>query len=1613
MQLPLLHRSTQMAVLKKLIRRKVREVRWRRQRAQRRLEIMRHIRWELLKLMQHLIDLRQRDAGQERRQQARRSVSGMLHMYKRWLGNWTRAIKNHGQLIRQQEQEKRRLNSRLRLLRKRLRKHRRPRHLVDRCLEKLAKAVKRWQRRPDYHQYFEGQKLIWAQEAEEVRRYLAEIRGKSPKRRKSYRRKSLGLHIDLQNFGSFWKFEVLRKKRKLRKIQAPSQGPPPEWTVYRIPKRPLRYRRIRKNKPINKTIHLNPGELDAENEPMSKRIQFNLDGDKKRKRRRMSSRKPSENDPLGPSLKEMQQLFQQLTYHNPGEQKVSTAFARDSKRNRHSKGKAAKLDLFEELENAINITKPQSKLLSSKRRRDARNQVNFNLNRLRAIGSALRSNILKSKDAKKTKLVNEKVSEDLGGLKINHKKHPSLSDSMESKELGDSSDLIIPHKYGRKPKSKSGDEKIKKALDALKINDNKDPSSRVSKESKDFRDKYTRKPKSKSGDEKTGKPMDDLKRNNKKDSKGGHVVESKDLWDTSDFLHPATKHHKKIQKKKKPKRGQSSDNDTDLTKKKLISPKYVYESMSDLASITNSAIFVSESELLSSKRKIDGNKQVKRLRTVDTPKFKYAKKPELVDEKIDEELGALKLNYKKDLSDGDSVESKDLLDSSYLLIQHKYSRKLKSKSRDEKNIKTSDALKIYHNMDSSPRVSKESKHLRDSSDPLTSHKHARKSKSKSNQNIEKPMDALKVENKKVDKVTELRSNVLKSKYAKKPKLVDEQISDDLGARKPKLSSLDEKIIKALEALKMNRDPSPRVSKESKELRDSLDPLTSHKHARKSKSGDEKIGKPMDDLKVDNKGRKVVETKDLWDTSDLLHSSTTPQKKIQKKRKSKRGLSSQSSEDDSDLMMKKLTKRKHKYEKSASVEASVTNSAASLSESVKKLVMENDPRRKFIRKSIGFGLPHADFQPKPRTERSRKSVHGRRSVFKDSLRKEYKDNDKSGDSADFKADHQFDDQNVSPAGGIMDYPDGQKPDNTARRLGPSVVFIADVKIEDPERSNSDPEIDDQRSNQDIKKTGEDQDKSKTSKNQNKIPSLEQARNLKNIDLDLLPQVGKFGSLTGSASEVEAMSDLESVYNESTASFPRKYNIKNLKSNAKYRPIQYFLKDVIESNPILDHAPNVQGLMQAVGKHYMWDHLTDFHNELLAGGISKHDIKRLLTEKYLTYLKIIRKGKLPTDKKADSGSLASGYASNTHSQMDHLRNLRFWSRARLTSRLFHFGNQGENETQSQVTLTVPKPDNATLQQQLKAERIKKDDDRLRRLLPTSQISTSLSATSSMMWEVASEEEEDLRQIEERYSIENLNRMMTEHKLRFQAMERERKMSRQENSSQEKSSQEKSSQKKCCQDKVDSKYKLMVEHSDSQLEQPPPKRPSTQTSKSRDGQPLRPIQQLFYSPRKTCREQQIIKLYSEGSSDEQEEGNQEDQDSGTEMCPKCGVKVDIPYSIPSPKASSAILSSGSIEACAKNELLVNTMADVCTRCGYVHNEANPCTQPPEDQRKTVVLRLIKAVQAVRSTSQPSKCSESCSCRKIFNWQEKDLSCTSKLRRVEPRVRRCPGADEGGGDG
>ncbi|KAH8301596.1 hypothetical protein KR059_006347, partial [Drosophila kikkawai] len=1109
MQLPLLHRSTQMAVLKKLIRRKVREVRWRRQRAQRRLEIMRHIRWELLKLMQHLIDLRQRDAGQERRQQARRSVSGMLHMYKRWLGNWTRAIKNHGQLIRQQEQEKRRLNSRLRLLRKRLRKHRRPRHLVDRCLEKLAKAVKRWQRRPDYHQFFESQKLIWAQEAEEVRRYLADIRGKSPKRRKSYRRKSLGLHIDLQNFGSFWKFEVLRKKRKLGKIQAPSQGPPPEWTVYRIPKRPLRYRRIRKNKPINKTIHFNPGELDAENEPISKRIQFTLDADKKHKRRRVSSRKPSENDPLGPSLKEMQQLFQQLTYHNPAEQKVITA---------------------------------------------------------------------------------------------------------------------------------------------------------------------------------------------------------------------------------------------------------------------------------------------------------------------------------------------------------------------------------------------------------------------------------------------LRSNVLKSKYAKKPKLVDEQISDDLGARKPKLSSLDEKIIKALEALKMNRDPSPRVSKESKELQESLDPLTSHKHARKSKSGDEKIGKPMDDLKVDNKGRKVVETKDLWDTSDLLHSSTTPQKKIQKKRKSKRGLSSQSSEDDSDLMMKKLTKRKHKYEKSASVEASVTNSAASLSESVKKLVMENDPRRKFIRKSIGFGLPHADFQPKPRTERSRKSVHGRRSVFKESLRKDYKDSDKSGDSADFKEDHQRDDQNVSPTGGIMDYPDGQKPDNTARRLGPSVVFIADVKIEDPERSNSDPEIDDQRSNQDIKKTGEDQDKSKTSKNQNKDASLEQTRNLKNIDLDLLPQLGKFGSLTGSASEVEAMSDLGSVYNESTASFPRKYNIKNLKSNAKYRPIQYFLKDVIESNPILDHAPNVQGLMQAVGKHYMWDHLTDFHNELLAGGISKHDIKRLLTEKYLTYLKIIRKGKLPADKKADSGSLASGYASNTHSQMDHLRNLRFWSRARLTSRLFHFGNQGENETQSQVTLTVPKPDNATLQQQLKAERIKKDDERLRRLLPTSQISTSLSATSSMMWEVASEEEEDLRQIEERYSIENLNRMMTEHKLRFQ------------------SSQEKSSQEKCCQDKVDSKYKLMVEHSDSPLEQPPPKRPSTQTSKSRDGQPLRPIQQLFYSPRKTCREQQIIKLYSEGSSDEQEEGNQEDQDSGTEMCPKCGVKVDIPYSIPSPKASSAILSSGSIEACAKNELLVNTMVDVCTRCGYVHNEANPCTQPPEDQRKTVVLRLIK---------------------------------------------------------
>lgn len=205
---------------------------------------------------------------------------------------------------------------------------------------------------------------------------------------------------------------------------------------------------------------------------------------------------------------------------------------------------------------------------------------------------------------------------------------------------------------------------------------------------------------------------------------------------------------------------------------------------------------------------------------------------------------------------------------------------------------------------------------------------------------------------------------------------------------------------------------------------------------------------------------------------------------------------------------------------------------------------------------------------------------------------------------------------------------------------------------------------------------------------------------------------------------------------------------------------------------------------------------------------------------------------------------------------------------------------------------------------------------------------------------------------------------------------------------------------QKKLDVEAKMKEMRSVSLFKQTPPtespKGTPRQASRKRGKRHLRPINQLYYAPRQTARQRKIILSLTE---EEQEEAVKKSEEEFHEKCPRCGVNVALPtLSPPSSNASSGILSSGSIEACAKSELLVNTISNLCTRCGYVHDEAEPCSQVAQDRRSTTILRMIKAVQAVRS-AQATQCPAFCSPQKLR--REKDSrSCGRNHHQVPFRL-------------
>ncbi|XP_039481853.1 uncharacterized protein LOC120445474 [Drosophila santomea] len=447
---------------------------------------------------------------------------------------------------------------------------------------------------------------------------------------------------------------------------------------------------------------------------------------------------------------------------------------------------------------------------------------------------------------------------------------------------------------------------------------------------------------------------------------------------------------------------------------------------------------------------------------------------------------------------------------------------------------------------------------------------------------------------------------------------------------------------------------------------------------------------------------------------------------------------------------------------------------------------------------------------------------------------------------------------------------------------------------------------------------------------------------------------------------------------------RYHLKDLHSDAKYRQLQSLLKDVIEKNQIIEYIADVNGLMQEVAnRHDMWSNLQSIYDDLTSSGISLEEVKQMLTLKYLEYLNDIVTQKSYTRLEPPRDNLlnvveAEFLKEKQRSQVERLMERNWWNRKRNSTRLIPFGMRGikgsRSETpgsrrQSQDMRMDSALCKKLIEQELRAERLQREERRRR--TTTSSRGSTFSIITSL--DVPPSDEQDLRDIEWRYSVHNIKSMMNQHHQMFQALGR-------------KTRTEQMIYKKM-EGKMDELY------SSTQFRRPKPENTTFTVRKKRRN--LRPIEQLYYSPRKTCRLQKISSSSDCLSCECQ--GEEIGDSMVLDKCPRCGVKVPVPApTAPFSKSSSSsceILSSGSIEACAKNSLLINTLEDLCTRCGYVHEKGHLCSQLPLNMRKTQLLKRIKNTERTAA-----ECPTYCCPRGILRkprsfdpWQE-DEECKER---------------------
>ncbi|XP_068146067.1 uncharacterized protein [Drosophila tropicalis] len=435
----------------------------------------------------------------------------------------------------------------------------------------------------------------------------------------------------------------------------------------------------------------------------------------------------------------------------------------------------------------------------------------------------------------------------------------------------------------------------------------------------------------------------------------------------------------------------------------------------------------------------------------------------------------------------------------------------------------------------------------------------------------------------------------------------------------------------------------------------------------------------------------------------------------------------------------------------------------------------------------------------------------------------------------------------------------------------------------------------------------------------------------------------------------------------------FNLDEMNSQEKYKPIQHFLKETIEQNSLLKAVPDSKALMKVVEKHHMWKNLNGLHDEMEAAGFSVGDMLSILKDKYMQYLneivtdvidhgdvvsirgqevvrlsgKITHKakfsaglhyrelkphikpwGKKPSaidiftvtgrpratsDTKLKSSRINSWLekvANETEEKKSHMFDeIASENNAASVEDLVQldayvdetgqpvesFWEEGETENKMDLQLT---------QSQLEHE------ERIQRLLSNNQYNVkSISSIQSIRGGKFSAKvfgPAGLIDVEKRYSPTNLREVLAKYKNFFESrrkspflkeLENRKRLHRQH--------------LKMAVSKVGFKVRKAKLNWRRHLRKP---------------QNLRSTENSYYAPRKTCRGG----LTSDEECSECGEILEQDQKPCTwEKCPRCGVEVPI----------SETLSAGSIEACAKNNLIRSVTKDICLRCGFVHKKGSPC--------------------------------------------------------------------------